>query len=183
MESRGKVLQWWGFGIDWGTPYLIYEVCQNPRVQPARLSRKIVRGGSSQHRQGFFTLCCQAYDGPTLNACLVAMWFSRGSGPVLVLLRSPWGGGGGLSPELSLGFWKQEFRTPIWQKVGVPLEKVGVPLKKSWKSHQFVQTVYLIHFSRKWYIWIIFRSTDFNPLSINRLFLLIKQNILIYFFM
>ena len=34
--------------------------------------------------------------------------------------------------ELSLGFWKQEFRTPIWQKVGVPLEKVGVPLKKSW---------------------------------------------------
>ena len=30
--------------------------------------------------------------------------------------------------ELSLGFWKQEFRTPIWQKVGVPLEKVGVLL-------------------------------------------------------
>ena len=33
-------------------------------------------------------------------------------------------------PELSLRFWKQEFRTPIWQKVRVPLEKVGVPLKK-----------------------------------------------------
>ena len=32
--------------------------------------------------------------------------------------------------ELSLGFWKQEFRTPICQKVGVPLEKVGVPLQK-----------------------------------------------------
>ena len=37
-------------------------------------------------------------------------------------------------PELSLGFWKQEFRTPIWQKGGVPLEKVGVPLQKSWSS-------------------------------------------------
>ena len=35
-------------------------------------------------------------------------------------------------PELSLGFWNQEFRNPIWQKVGVPLEKVGVPLQKSW---------------------------------------------------
>ena len=34
--------------------------------------------------------------------------------------------------ELSLGFCKQEFRAPIWQKVGVPLEKVGVPLQKSW---------------------------------------------------
>ena len=31
-------------------------------------------------------------------------------------------------PELSLGFLKQEFRTPIWQKVGVPLEEVGVLL-------------------------------------------------------
>ena len=38
-----------------------------------------------------------------------------------------------MDTELSLGFWKQEFRTPIWQKVGVPLEKVGVsPTKKSW---------------------------------------------------
>ena len=32
--------------------------------------------------------------------------------------------------ELSLGFQKQEFRTPILQKVGVPLEKVGVPSRK-----------------------------------------------------
>ena len=35
-------------------------------------------------------------------------------------------------PELSLEFWKQEFRTPIWQKVGVPLEKLGVLHQKSW---------------------------------------------------
>ena len=34
--------------------------------------------------------------------------------------------------ELSLESWKQEFRTPIWQKVGVPLEKLGVLLQKSW---------------------------------------------------
>ena len=32
--------------------------------------------------------------------------------------------------ELSLGFQKQEFRTPILQKVGVPLERVGVPSRK-----------------------------------------------------
>ena len=38
----------------------------------------------------------------------------------------------GDGPELSLEFWKQEFRTPIWQKVGVPLEKLGVLLQKSW---------------------------------------------------
>ena len=37
--------------------------------------------------------------------------------------------------ELSLRFWKQEFRTPIWQKVGVPLEKVGVLLQKSWSPN------------------------------------------------
>ena len=42
--------------------------------------------------------------------------------------------------ELSLEFWKQEFRTPIWQKVGVPLEKVGVQLKKKLESHQFAHT-------------------------------------------
>ena len=84
--------------------------------------------------------------------------------------------------ELSLGFWKQEFRTPIWQKVGVPLEKVGVPLKKKLESHQFVHTVYLFHFSRKWYIWIIFRLTDFNPISINGLFLLNKTKCLAIFF-
>ena len=32
--------------------------------------------------------------------------------------------------QLSLGFQKQEFRTPILQKVGVPLERVGVPSRK-----------------------------------------------------
>ena len=37
-----------------------------------------------------------------------------------------------LNAELSLEFWKQEFRTPIWQKVGVPLQKLGVLLQKSW---------------------------------------------------
>ena len=87
-----------------------------------------------------------------------------------------------MAAELSLGFWKQEFRTPIWQKVGVPLEKVGVPLKKKLESHQSVHTVYLFHFSRKWYIWIIFRLTDLNPLSINGLFLLNKTNYFAIFF-
>ena len=130
MESRGKVLQWWGFGIDWGTPYLIYEVCQNPRVQPARLSRKIVRGGSSQHRQGFFTLCCQAYDGPTLNACLVAMWFSRGSGPVLVLLRSPWGGGGGAFPRALTRILKTGVQDSHLAKSRSPTGKSGSPTQK-----------------------------------------------------
>ena len=83
-------------------------------------------------------------------------------------------------PELSLGIWKQEFRTPIWQKVGVPLEKWESYSKKL-ESHQFVHSVYLFHFSRKWYIWIIFRSTDFNPLSINWLFLLNKNKIFWYY--
>ena len=41
---------------------------------------------------------------------------------------------------------------------------------------------YLFHFSRKWYIWIIFRLTDFNPLSINVLFLLNKKKIFWYIF-
>ena len=65
--------------------------------------------------------------------------------------------------ELSLGFLKQEFRTPIWQKAGVPLEKVGVPLQKSWSLNNF-------------------RSTDFNPISINGLFLLNKTKYFGIFF-
>ena len=76
-------------------------------------------------------------------------------------------------PELSLGFGKQEFRTPIWQKVGVPLEKVGVPLQKVGVPPicayriSFPFQLEVIHLSH-------FRSTDVNPLSINGLFLLNK---------
>ena len=55
-----------------------------------------------------------------------------------------------------------------------PTGKSGSPTQKKMESHQFVHTVYLFHFSRKWYIWIIFRLTDFNPISINGLFLLNK---------
>ena len=59
-----------------------------------------------------------------------------------------------------------------------PTGKSGSPTQKRLESHQFLHTVYLFHFSRKWYIWIIFRLTDFNPLSMNGLFLLNKT---IYF--
>ena len=62
-----------------------------------------------------------------------------------------------------------------------PTGKSGSPTPKKLESHQFVHIVYLFHFSRKWYIWIIFRSTDFNPLSINRLFLLNKNKIFWYY--
>ena len=41
--------------------------------------------------------------------------------------------------------------------------KSGSPTSKKLESHQFVHTVYLFHFIRKRYIWLIFRSTDFLP--------------------
>ena len=67
--------------------------------------------------------------------------------------------------ELSLGFWKREFRTPIWQKV-------GVPFPKSWSPTNLCIPYIFNILPPKWYIWIIFRSTDFNPVSNNGLFLL-----------
>ena len=63
-----------------------------------------------------------------------------------------------------------------------PTGKSGSPTQKKLESHQFVYTVYLFHFSRKWYIWIIFRLTDFNPISINGLFLLNKTKYFVIFF-
>ena len=63
-----------------------------------------------------------------------------------------------------------------------PTGKSGSPTSKKLESHQFVHTVYLFHFIRKWYIWIIFRSTDFNPISINGLFLLNKTKYFGIFF-
>ena len=65
--------------------------------------------------------------------------------------------------ELSLGFWKQEFRTPIWQKVGVPLEKVGVPLQKSWSPTTLCIPYIFSILAGSDTFWIIFRSTEFNP--------------------
>ena len=63
-----------------------------------------------------------------------------------------------------------------------PTGKSGSPTPKKLESHQFVHTVYLFHFSRKRYIWITFRSTDFNPLIINGLFLLNKTKYFGIFF-
>ena len=63
-----------------------------------------------------------------------------------------------------------------------PTGKSGSPNPKKLESHQFVHTVYFVHFSGKWYIWIIFRLTDFNPLSINVLFLLNKKKYFGIFF-
>ena len=63
-----------------------------------------------------------------------------------------------------------------------PTGKSGSPTQKKLESHQSVHTVYLFHFSGKWYIWIIFRLTDLNPLSINGLFLLNKTKYFAIFF-
>ena len=63
-----------------------------------------------------------------------------------------------------------------------PTGKSRSPTQKKLESHQFVHTVYLFHFSRKWYFWIIFRLTDFNPLSINGMFLLNKTKYFGIFF-
>ena len=63
-----------------------------------------------------------------------------------------------------------------------PTGKSGSPTQKKLESHQSVHTVYLFHFNRKWYIWIFFRLTDLNPLSINGLFLLNKTKYFAIFF-
>ena len=76
--------------------------------------------------------------------------------------------------ELSLGFWKQELRTRIWQKVGVPMEKVGVPLQKSWSPTNWCIPYIFSILARSDTFEYFFRLTDFNPLRINGLFLLNK---------
>ena len=82
-------------------------------------------------------------------------------------------------------FFFRETPTSPW----VPFRAKFRPLKRLFRpsrplawSLQFVHTAYLFHFSRKWYIWIIFRLTDFNPISINGLLLLIKTKYFAIFF-
>ena len=61
----------------------------------------------------------RADDGPTLNAGFVALWFFRGSGPVL--LRNPifcdfsggWGGGG-VDPDNLSTLWIWAWATSVW---------------------------------------------------------------------
>ena len=76
-------------------------------------------GSKYNYKQAIFlmALLWRADDGPTLNAGLVALWFLRGSGPVL--LRNPYifvsFQGGGVGPPVSLRIrpWSKPSKGPI----------------------------------------------------------------------
>ena len=82
-----------------------------------------ISGPSSARQQNaiWMAFCWRAHLSPKLNAGLVALWFFRGSGPVLLenpiffVIFSRVGGGGGFGPPvLPLYLGMETFWWPIW---------------------------------------------------------------------